>query len=114
MCYEALETFSEEAVPSFQKREETCGSLSVVCGGIGGREAEEGASKKMSLLRCPLLDRQIREKTCFELRFERLNHLLSRRLTEIQQQRGFDREQLNLVCRRCANNPINVQNKGDR
>ena len=65
----------------------------------------------MKTLRCPLLERQIREKTCFELRFERLNHLLSKRLREIQDRRGLDRTQLDLICRRCEHNPINALKK---
>jgi hypothetical protein len=65
----------------------------------------------MAPLTCPLLERQIREETCFELRFERLNHFLSKRLREIQDRRGLDRTQLDLICRQCEHNPINAQKK---
>ena len=54
---------------------------------------------------CPLLEKAITKRQCFELRMERLNHLYSEKLEGIAGKRGIPLRELYDVCIQCPNNP---------
>ena len=54
---------------------------------------------------CPLLEKAITKRQCFELRMERLNHLYSEKLEGIAQKHNIPLKDLYNVCIQCSNNP---------